>query len=53
MELKPYQQRVIEDLDAYMDRFKRTGDPAKTFNAHWEDKAGPYDPLSKKGMRPY
>lgn len=53
MELKGYQQRVIEDLDVYLDRFRRTGDPAKTFNTYWEDKAGPYDPLNNKGMRPY
>ncbi len=53
MELKPYQKRVIEDLDQYLDKFKYIGDPAKTFDRFWEEKAGPYDPLSKKGMRPY
>lgn len=53
MELKPYQQRVIEDLDGYLELFQHIGDPAKTFNLHWERKAGPYDPLSGKGMRPY
>lgn len=53
MELKPYQQRVIEDLDGYLELFQHIGDPAKTFNLYWERKAGPYDPLSGKGMRPY
>ena len=53
MELKPYQQRVIDDLDGYLDLFQHIGDPAKTFNTFWERKAGPYDPLSNKGMRPY
>ena len=53
MELKPYQQRVIDDLGSYLDLFQHIGDPAKTFDLHWERKAGPYDPLSKKGMRPY
>jgi type III restriction enzyme len=53
MELKPYQQRVIEDVDDFMSLFQHIGDPAKTFNLHWERKAGPWDPLSNKGMRPY
>lgn len=53
MELKPYQQRVIEDIEAYLDLFQHVGDPAKTYNSYWEQKAGPYDPLSNKGMRPY
>lgn len=53
MELKPYQQRVIDDLDAFLEAFQRDGDPARTFNAYWEAKAGLYDPLTNKGMRPY
>lgn len=53
MELKSYQKRVIKDLEDYLDLFQYVGDPAKTFNTYWERKAGPYDPLSKKGMRPY
>lgn len=53
MELKPYQQRVIEDLDAFLGTFAHIGDPAKTFNGYWEQKAGPYDPLNNKGMKPY
>jgi len=53
MELKPYQQRVIEDMDAFLGTFAHIGDPAKTFNAFWEQKAGPYDPLNNKGMKPY
>ncbi|HMN05068.1 MAG TPA: DEAD/DEAH box helicase family protein [Flavobacteriales bacterium] len=53
MELKPYQQRVIDDLDAYLEAFQRDGDPARTFNVFWEAKAGLYDPLTQKGMRPY
>lgn len=53
MELKPYQQRVIDDLAAYLVRFRETGDPATAFNSYWEEKAGPYDPLNNKGMKPY
>lgn len=53
MELKPYQQRVIDDLGDYLDLFQHVGDPAKTYNTYWERKAGPWDPLSNKGMRPY
>ncbi|TXI80580.1 MAG: restriction endonuclease [Flavobacteriales bacterium] len=53
MELKPYQQRVIDDLGSYLDHFQHLADPARTYNSWWEQKAGPYDPLSRKGMRPY
>ncbi|MCB0809420.1 MAG: DEAD/DEAH box helicase family protein [Flavobacteriales bacterium] len=53
MEPKPYQQRVLEDLGSYLDLFQHIGDPAKTFELYWERKAGPYDPLTGKGMRPY
>lgn len=53
MELKPYQKRVIKDIDEFLSDFKKIGDPARTFNAYWERKAGPYDPLNNKGMKPY
>ncbi|GEM_PF-2584658 len=33
MERKPYQQRVIEDVDQFMSLFAPIGDPAKTFNS--------------------
>src|SRR5690606_25545234 len=49
MELKPYQQRVIDDLGDYLDLFQHIGGPAKTNNTYWERKAGPYEPLSNKG----
>jgi type III restriction enzyme len=53
MELKPYQQKVITDLDEYLDyvqQYKRTD---IAFNKYWEDKIGEYNPIAQTGMRPY
>jgi type III restriction enzyme len=40
MELKSYQQKVIENVST-------------AFNQYWEDKIGPYNPLDNTGMQPY
>lgn len=53
MELKPYQQRVLDDLNAYMLRLRYTHDTAKAFNNGWAERIGAYNPLSGIGMRPY
>ena len=53
MELKSYQQRVIADLESYLGYLDRYRDTAKAFNMYWEDKIGPYDPLTGEGMQPY
>lgn len=53
MELKPYQQRVIDDLNAYMRRLMHVGDKAAAFDGIWAEKVGRYNPLSGTGMRPY
>jgi len=53
MELKPYQQNVINDIHKYLEfvqQFKRTD---KAFNEFWEQEIGPYNPLSGEGMRSY
>ncbi|MCJ8210657.1 DEAD/DEAH box helicase family protein [Mucilaginibacter sp. RS28] len=53
MELKPYQQKVILDLDAflgYLQKYKKTD---RAFNQFWEDRIGPYNPLVGQGMEPY
>ena len=53
MELKSYQQKVIENIDDYLSYVQETQDLAKAFNQYWEDKIGPYNPLEGTGMEPY
>lgn len=53
MELKSYQQEVINDLDQYLDKISEVGKYDDAFNQFWEDKVGRYDPANKKGMQPY
>ena len=53
MELKSYQHKVIKDLESFLEYLqihKRIDD---SFNKYWEDKIGPYSPLSDEGMQPY
>ena len=37
MELKPYQQGVINDLEKYLDYLKNYHQADKAFNKYWED----------------
>jgi len=56
MELKPYQQQVINDLDKFLEYLNTFQDSAKAFNQFWEDKVGKYQANldgSYSGMRPY
>lgn len=56
MELKPYQQQVIKDLESYLSYLQEHHTPAKSFNAYWKDKFGEYTinlDGSTTGMRPY
>lgn len=53
MELKSYQQDVLKNLRTYFDYLSREKDPATAFNAYWEDELGPYNAVTRKGMRPY
>ena len=53
MELKSYQQDVLNDLRTYFDYLAKQGDPATSFNTYWEDRLGPYNAITRKGMRPY
>ena len=53
MELKNYQHKVIKDLESFLEYLqihKRIDD---SFNKYWEDKIGPYNPISEEGMQPY
>lgn len=53
MELKGYQQKVINDLDSYFEYVQNHKDLSKAFNQYWEDKIGPYNPLDNSGMESY
>lgn len=57
MELKPYQHKVIKDLEQFLDYVQKHETPAKAFNSYWKDKLGvPYTPQidgSFAGMKPY
>ena len=57
MELKPYQHRVIKDLEHFLTYTQKEESPKKAFNQYWEDKLGmPYTPQldgSFTGMKPY
>jgi len=53
MELKPYQKKVLADLESYLEyaqAYKRIDD---AFNEFWKDRIGPYNALSGEGMEPY
>lgn len=53
MELKSYQQDVINDLDNFLEYLNQHSNPAKAFNAYWKDRIGEYNPLTNSGMKPY
>mgnify|MGYP006139029609 FL=1 len=53
MELKPYQQDVIKDLESYLSYLQQHSNPAKAFNEFWTDRVGAYNPLTQSGMKPY
>lgn len=53
MELKSYQQDVINDLDKFLDYLNKYVNPAKAFNTYWKDRIGEYNPLTQSGMKPY
>ncbi|MCH3883492.1 DEAD/DEAH box helicase [Tenacibaculum aquimarinum] len=57
MELKPYQHRVIKDLERFLTYTQKEETPKKAFDQYWEDKLGmPYTPQldgSFEGMKPY
>lgn len=56
MELKPYQQQVINDLDKFLEYLNKFQDSAKAFNQFWEDRVGKYQVQldgTEIGMRPY
>ncbi|MCM8569540.1 DEAD/DEAH box helicase family protein [Gramella jeungdoensis] len=56
MELKPYQQQVINDLEEFLLFLEKHQSPNKAFNNYWKEKIGDYQLKldgSSVGMRPY
>lgn len=53
MELKSYQQKVIENLEEYLEYVQEHKNVSTAFNQYWEDKIGAYNPLDNTGMQPY
>lgn len=53
MELKSYQQKVIENLEEYLEYVQQHKNVSTAFNQYWEDKIGPYNPFDNTGMQPY
>ena len=53
MELKSYQQDVINDLEKFLDYLNQNSNPSKAFNSYWKDRIGEYNPLTNSGMKPY
>ncbi|HPT31576.1 MAG TPA: DEAD/DEAH box helicase family protein [Prolixibacteraceae bacterium] len=53
MELKGYQQKVLRDLEQFLGYVQQWKKSDKAFNRFWEERIGPYNPLSGEGMQPY
>ena len=53
MELKGYQHKVIQDLEHYLEYVQQHHKTNTAFNKYWEDKIGPYNPITGDGMQPY
>lgn len=53
MELKNYQRKVIQDLEQFLEYVQEYKKTNIAFNKYWEDKIGPYNPVSGEGMEPY
>ncbi|MBL4587203.1 MAG: DEAD/DEAH box helicase family protein, partial [Flavobacteriales bacterium] len=53
MELKSYQQKVIDDLELFLEYVQKHKDYAKAFDTYWEDRIGPYNAIDGSGMPLY
>ena len=54
MELKQYQQEVLNDLSQYFEYIQSHQNYVQAYNTLWHDRLGTdYDPLTNKGIRPY
>lgn len=53
MELKDYQNAVLQDLQSYLGYLAKERNAGVAFNKYWEDRVGPYNALAQKGMPSY
>lgn len=53
MELKPYQQSVINDLKSYLEKLEETSDISKAFTEFWREHAPISDELIQKQLATY
>jgi type III restriction enzyme len=53
MELKSYQQKVIADFTEYLSCLQLHKRTDIAFKEYWQNKIGPYNPLTGEGMEPY
>ncbi|MCB0446421.1 MAG: DEAD/DEAH box helicase family protein, partial [Gelidibacter sp.] len=53
MELKDYQQQVIQDLSAYLDEVENTNNISQAFSNFWENKGFPINSLENDHLQPY
>lgn len=53
MELKSYQYKVIKDLEQYLEYVQQYKKTDVAFNKFWEERIGPYNPVTGEGMQPY
>lgn len=56
MELKPYQHKVVKDLEKYLLYLEEQKTASNAFNKYWEDQIGEYTlnlDGTYRGMRPY
>lgn len=53
MELKSYQYKVIKDLEQFLEYVQQYKKTDVAFNKFWEERIGPYNPVTGEGMQPY
>lgn len=53
MELKSYQFKVIKDLEQFLEYVQQYKKTDVAFNKYWEERIGPYNPVTGEGMQPY
>lgn len=53
MELKSYQHKVIKDLEQFLEYVQQYKKTDVAFNKFWEERIGPFNPITSEGMQPY
>jgi type III restriction enzyme len=53
VELKNYQQKVLDDLSLFLEYVQKHRKTDVAFNTYWTERIGPYNPIDRTGMPPY